>query len=99
MLIWSYLSYMLNLQGDRTLPFTRRRQFQTPPHTRFGSFLRKFRTKLGSFLRKTNEFLTVPMYSALLSIFIAMIPPLQVQLNRAKPLTQAIKSAGQCSSE
>jgi hypothetical protein len=38
------------------------------------------------------------MYAALLSIFIAMIPPLQAFMARLKPLQQAIKGAGQCSS-
>lgn len=70
-----------------------------PPHTRMGAFLLKLKNRSKNVLRTLNEFLTVPMYSALLSIFIACIPPLQALLNDAKPLTQAIKSAGQCSSE
>ena len=85
-------------QGDRNLPYTRRRQTSAPSHTRLGSFWRRTKHHARTFLRKLNEFLTVPMYSALLSIFIALIPPLQRLLNEAKPLTQAIKSAGQCSS-
>ena len=42
--------------------------------------------------------MTVPMYSALLSIFIAIIPPLQAFIGRIKPLEQAIRVAGACSS-
>jgi len=49
-------------------------------------------------LKSVNAFLTVPMYAALISIFIAMIPPLQAKLSKVEPLTKAIKSAGQCSS-
>jgi hypothetical protein len=85
-------------QGDRSLPFNRRRQHSAPSHTRLGAFLRRAKHKTRSILAKINDFLTVPMYSALLSIFIAMIPPLQAELNKARPLTEAIKSAGQCSS-
>lgn len=43
--------------------------------------------------------MTVPMYAALLSIFIAMIPPLQRAMATLKPVEQAIRSAGACSSE
>lgn len=43
--------------------------------------------------------MTVPMYAALLSIFIAMIQPLQREMAKFKPLEQAIKGAGQCSSK
>lgn len=87
------------MQGDRNLPYTHCRQTSAPSHTRLGAFWRRTKHRTKSILRKVNEFLTVPMYSALLSIFIALIPPLQRLLNEAKPLTQAIKSAGQCSSE
>lgn len=87
------------MQGDRNLPYTHRRQTSAPSHTRLGAFWRRTKHRTKSILRKVNEFLTVPMYSAILSIFIALIPPLQRLLNEAKPLTQAIKSAGQCSSE
>lgn len=43
--------------------------------------------------------MTVPMYAALLSIFIAMVQPLQREMAKFKPLEQAIKGAGQCSSK
>ncbi len=42
--------------------------------------------------------MTVPMYASIASVVIALIPPLQSVLGRTKPLVQAIKSAGQCSS-
>jgi hypothetical protein len=80
------------------LPFTRRRQFTAPSSTRMQAFLRRTRHKLGHFLRAVNQFMTVPMWSACVSILVAMIPPLQARLVQTKPLTQAITSAGQCSS-
>lgn len=46
-----------------------------------------------------HGFLTVPMYAALISIVIAMIPPLQAGMKELKPVEQAIRSAGACSSE
>ena len=39
------------------------------------------------------------MWAALISIFIAMIPPLQSFLGRLDPVEKAIKGAGQCSSK
>lgn len=56
-------------------------------------------TWLKSTLASINAFMTVPMYAALLSIFIAMIPPLQAWMAKIKPVEQAIRSAGACSSE
>ncbi|BGP16148.1 hypothetical protein JCM10213_006082 [Rhodosporidiobolus nylandii] len=47
--------------------------------------------------RKINEFLTVPLWAALLSLFVACVPPLQRVLNEAEPLKAAIRSAGSCS--
>lgn len=90
---------ILDVVKGSSLPFTRNRQFPTPPSTRLRSFARRARHRLHKFASKLNQFMTVPMWSACVSIFVAMIPPLQAQLVRAKPLTQAITSAGQCSSE
>jgi hypothetical protein len=81
------------------LPFTRRRQFAVPSSTRMQAFLRRARHKAHHTLRAINQFMTVPMWSACISIVVAMIPPLQATLVKTKPLTQAITSAGQCSSE
>lgn len=63
------------------------------------AFFRRTRHKLSHAARAVNQFMTVPMWSACISIVVAMIPPLQATLVRTKPLTQAITSAGQCSSE
>ena len=48
--------------------------------------------------KSIHEFLTVPMYAALISIVIALIPPLQEWMKELKPVEQAIRSAGACSS-
>nr|XP_019047525.1 endoplasmic reticulum protein [Kwoniella bestiolae CBS 10118]OCF26455.1 endoplasmic reticulum protein [Kwoniella bestiolae CBS 10118] len=77
-------------------PSLRRRPLE-PPRSPFQSFLFKVKNRTKTSLKAINDFMTVPMYAALLSIFIAMIPPLQAQMTRLKPLEQAIKGAGQCS--
>ena len=60
---------------------------------------RKISAKAKVIGKSVNAFMTVPMYAALLSIFIAMIPPLQRLITKIKPFEQAVRSAGQCSSE
>ncbi|WVQ68916.1 uncharacterized protein L199_007125 [Kwoniella botswanensis] len=77
-------------------PSLRRRPLE-PPRSPFQSLMLKVKNRSKSSLKAINDFMTVPMYAALLSIFIAMIPPLQAQMARIKPLEQAIKGAGQCS--
>ncbi|KAK4689781.1 auxin efflux carrier family protein, partial [Tremellales sp. Uapishka_1] len=84
-------------QGDLPPQSLRRRTAPAPAHTRFRATMRQIRHKTKSVLKSVNAFMTVPMYAALLSIFIAMIPPLQAALVQVKPLGQAIRSAGQCS--
>lgn len=42
-------------------------------------------------------FMTVPTWAALISIFIALIPPLQSFVSGIRPFVGAVKSAGQCS--
>jgi hypothetical protein len=76
----------------------RRRAQPTPPSTKLKSFWRKFSTRAKASGKSVNAFMTVPMYAALLSIFIAMIPPLQALIKDLKPFEQAVRSAGQCSS-
>ncbi|WVQ97745.1 hypothetical protein IAU59_004859 [Kwoniella sp. CBS 9459] len=78
-------------------PTSLRRRAREPPTSKFNAFLRQVQTKASAVWNSVNAFMTVPMYAALLSIFIAMIPPLQGQMARLKPLEQAIKGAGQCS--
>lgn len=76
-----------------------RRDQPSPPSTRLRSFWRRFTAKSKTVLRAVNSFMTVPMYAALLSIFIALIPPLQSEISKIKPFEQAVRSAGQCSSQ
>lgn len=84
-------------QSRGSLPFSRRRQAAVPPHTRLGHFMRRTKNKLLRIWKVISEFMTVPIYSSLLSVFIAVIPPLQNLLNQAQPLKSAIKATGQCS--
>ncbi|WVQ83865.1 hypothetical protein IAT38_006009 [Cryptococcus sp. DSM 104549] len=80
--------------GNLSQPLLRRR---TAPTTRWQTFLATVKPKAKAWGKSVNAFMTVPMYAALLSIFIAMVPPIQREMAKVKPLEQAIKSAGQCS--
>ncbi|GAA5874134.1 hypothetical protein JCM8547_008383 [Rhodosporidiobolus lusitaniae] len=68
---------------------------------RFGRGVKKAGKKtwrgLRKFGRKVGEFMTVPLWAAVLSLVVACIPPLQSVLNEAEPLKAAIRSAGACS--
>ncbi|BGP32045.1 hypothetical protein JCM10296v2_003824 [Rhodotorula toruloides] len=46
---------------------------------------------------KVADFMTVPLWAAVLSLVVACIPPLQSVLNKAEPVKSAIRSAGSCS--
>ncbi|ORY25349.1 membrane transport protein-domain-containing protein [Naematelia encephala] len=82
--------------GTEASPSLRRRATR-PPGTRAGAILETVRTRTKAILKSINAFMTVPMYAALLSIFIALIPPLQAKISQLKPFEQAVRSAGQCS--
>ncbi|KAM0750887.1 auxin efflux carrier [Meredithblackwellia eburnea MCA 4105] len=65
---------------------------------------RKFRRRamivgrpVGRVAKRIGEFMTVPLWAAILSLIVACIPPLQHYLNEAEPLKAAIKNAGNCS--
>ncbi|GAA5906499.1 hypothetical protein JCM5296_003785 [Sporobolomyces johnsonii] len=47
--------------------------------------------------KKVGDFMTVPLWAALLSLFVACVPPVQNLLNQAEPLKAAIRSSGSCS--
>ncbi|KAL0243489.1 hypothetical protein I308_105455 [Cryptococcus tetragattii IND107] len=81
--------------GNYAQPNLRLRR--SPPSTKFQAYWRGFQKKAASVGKSLNAFMTVPMYAALLSIFIAMVQPLQREMAKFKPLEQAIKGAGQCS--
>ncbi|KAK1926685.1 auxin efflux carrier [Papiliotrema laurentii] len=81
--------------GDQ--PLLHRGRAPEPPHTRLQAFLANAWEKAQPTLQAINQFMTVPMWAALISIFIAMIPPLQAFLGKLEPFEKAIKGAGQCS--
>jgi hypothetical protein len=86
-------------QGNNTPLSLRRRKSGSDSTSRIKVVGKKTKTWLKSALANVNAFMTVPMYAALLSIFIAMIPPLQAAMAKLKPVEQAIRSAGSCSSK
>lgn len=53
--------------------------------------------RLARFWRGFNNFMTAPLYAALLSLVVACIRPVQMALDHMVPLRNAIKSAGNCS--
>jgi predicted permease len=53
---------------------------------------------LRSFLITLNEFMTVPLWAAFLSLVVALIPPLQHAIDaHVKPIKGALEAAGACS--
>ncbi|GAA5878531.1 hypothetical protein JCM16303_002113 [Sporobolomyces ruberrimus] len=60
-------------------------------------FNRKVWKPVKKFGKKIGEFMTVPLWAALLSLVVACIPPLQHTLNQAEPLKAALRSSGACS--
>ncbi|GAA5824082.1 hypothetical protein JCM11251_001514 [Rhodosporidiobolus azoricus] len=73
------------------------RRFLPSRHSRVRRFLRAARKRAGKVAKAINEFMTVPLWAAILSLVVACIPPLQRVLNQAEPLKAAIRSAGACS--
>lgn len=84
-------------EWDNGRPSSLRRR-TTPPHS--PSRRAWLTTKLAvlSAWDKFQSFMTVPTWAALISIFIALIPPLQARVSAVRPFVAAVKSAGQCSS-
>lgn len=70
----------------------------TPSRTRTRSFFKSLLEKTKAFLHALNDIMTPPLYAAVLSLIVALIPPLQhTLLQHSKPLTGALKNAGDCS--
>ncbi|RXK37203.1 endoplasmic reticulum protein [Tremella mesenterica] len=84
-------------EDDLTPLSLRRRNTSTPPTTRLRALMSQIKHGARTTLKAVNAFMTVPMYAALLSIFIALIPPLQASIGKIKPFEEAVRSAGQCS--
>lgn len=53
--------------------------------------------RVGRFCSRINDFMTVPLWAALLSLFVACTPPLQRTLHDVEPLKAALRNAGNCS--
>lgn len=76
----------------------RRRPVATPTSSRFRSFLRRTAHRTKSILRTINDFMTVPLWAALLSLIVALIQPLQHTLDaHVQPIKGALTAAGNCS--
>lgn len=70
----------------------------TPTSSAFQSFLRRSRRHLGRAWRTFNEFMTVPLWAAVLSLIVACVQPLQHALEEhMQPVKGALASAGNCS--
>jgi auxin efflux carrier family protein len=79
---------------------------QSPPETPIGtrikskvsSFATRTRKRLAKLGKSVKDFMTPPLYSALFSLVVACIPPLQHLLDvHLTPVKGAISSAGNCS--
>jgi predicted permease len=77
------------------LPRLRRRT--SPPREGLVAAWHNAKKKALASWNALNAFMTVPTWAALISIIIALIPPLQARISDIKPFVQAVKSAGQCS--
>lgn len=84
-------------EWDNDLPSLRRRT--TPPRSPQARAWHTTKRHVKSAWTKFQSFMTVPTWAALISIFIALIPPLQAKVSAVRPFVAAVKSAGQCSSE
>ncbi|THH12276.1 hypothetical protein EW146_g7772 [Bondarzewia mesenterica] len=62
------------------------------------TFLRRVKYRVTSAFRKANDFMTAPLWASLLSLIVALIPPLQHTLEvHMKPVKSALSQAGNCS--
>jgi len=79
-------------------PTFRQRRFTEPTSTRWQSFVRQTKRKVHKFLRTVHDFMTVPLWAAIASLFVACIPPLQHTLEEhITPIKNALTMAGQVS--
>lgn len=86
-----------NGQADG-LPQPNGRNSTEPPTSLWHSRLRRMRRRTVRFLRDLNDFMTAPLWAAILSLVVACIPPLQHALDEhMRPVKGAINAAGNCS--
>ncbi|KAG8909488.1 hypothetical protein FRC00_009995, partial [Tulasnella sp. 408] len=69
-----------------------------PASSRWESLWRRFKNRLGKIWEGVNEFMTVPMWAALLSLIVACVAPFQHALqDHMQPVKGALVAAGNCS--
>ncbi|KAG2023908.1 endoplasmic reticulum protein [Coprinopsis cinerea AmutBmut pab1-1] len=62
------------------------------------SFRHRFKRRVRHYWRAINDFMTVPLWAALVSLLVACIQPLQYALtHNLHPINDAINTAGKCS--
>ena len=70
----------------------------TPEPSRLRGFFKTLGGKIMTFLHAFNEFMTVPLWAALFSLIVALIPPVQHTLDvHVHPFKGALRAAGDCS--
>lgn len=85
-------------EDDDVLEFPARRHFTQPTVSVWQSRRRRVGRKVGAFFRKFNNFMTAPLWAALLSLVVACIPPFQHALEmHIQPVKGALAQAGNCS--
>lgn len=76
----------------------RRRTPSAPPPTGFHAFLRHSKCRISRGWIALNDFMTVPLWAALASLFVACIQPVQHALEvHMQPVKGAVAAAGNCS--
>lgn len=76
----------------------RRRKFTEPASSWQQSYIRRLRNRTYKLWLKLSDFMTVPLWAALLSLIVACIPPLQHALDEhVQPIKGALAMAGNCS--
>lgn len=88
----------LGSENGYPLPHHRPCSSTVPTSSPFHSFCRRCRRRLGRTWRAFNEFMTVPLWAAILALIVACVRPLQHALeDHLQPIKGALASAGNCS--
>ncbi|ETW77828.1 hypothetical protein HETIRDRAFT_56145 [Heterobasidion irregulare TC 32-1] len=83
---------------DLDFPHPLPRHTTVPSSTRTQAFFRRTKHRVLTTFRKLNSFMTAPLWAALLSLVVALIPALQHTLEvHMKPVKGAVSQAGNCS--
>jgi auxin efflux carrier family protein len=84
--------------ADDLIEFPGRRQRIEPTTSKWHSRRRRVWRQIRKFAKSFYEFMTVPLWAALLSLIVACIPVLQHALDtHVKPIRGALNQAGNCS--